>query len=76
MNKPLADPKARRSIKAAACFHLRVGQAGHAAKVYDEYTLPLFPLMLIMDAEGLLASGAKLLVLRPTKRDVHLQPKD
>jgi hypothetical protein len=48
-------PMCPRSGEAAARFFLGVAQAGASAKVYDEHTLPLFPLALIMDAEGLLA---------------------
>ncbi|MDZ4254115.1 MAG: hypothetical protein U1A72_16230 [Sulfuritalea sp.] len=41
--------------KLSARFFLRVGQAGRAAPKRDEYTAPLFPLALILEAEGLLA---------------------
>jgi hypothetical protein len=44
--------------KSAARFFLRVAQAGTAAKVYDEETRPLFPLPLLMQAEGTLAPDA------------------
>jgi len=43
---------------ARARFFVRVGQAGRAAKRYDPFTRPLFPLALIMAAEGLLAGCA------------------
>ena len=45
--------------KGSSRFFLRVAQAGQSAKRYDEYTAPLFPLPLIMDAEGLLAKDAR-----------------
>jgi len=53
--------KVRKSHRAASRFHLRVGQAGTAAKVYDEYSLPLFPFWMLMDTEGLLASDVYVL---------------
>ena len=51
-----------RRRQASARFFLRVGQAGEAAAPRDEHTLPLFPLPLIMDAEGVLADEARHLV--------------
>lgn len=51
-----------RTRDAAARFFLRVGQAGEAARPRDEHTLPLFPLPLIMDAEGVLSKDARHLV--------------
>jgi hypothetical protein len=48
-----------RAGEAAARFFLGVAQAGASAKQYDEHTLPLFPLVLIMDCEGLLARDAR-----------------
>lgn len=47
-----------RSRAAASRFFLRVGQAHTAQPWRDEHTLPLFPLTAIMEAEGLLATGA------------------
>ena len=52
-----------RALSSSARFFLRIGQAGRAAKVYDEYSLPLFSLPLLMDAEGMLAPDARHLVL-------------
>ena len=43
------------SRSCAARFFLRIGQVGRAAPKRDEYTAPLFPLTLILEAEGLLA---------------------
>jgi hypothetical protein len=40
---------------ASARFFLRAGRA-KGERCGDEYTLPLFPLTLILEAEGLLAS--------------------
>lgn len=45
-------------------FFLRIGQAGQGPWK-DENTLPLFPLALIMDTEGLLARDAKHLTDAP-----------
>jgi hypothetical protein len=39
----------------SARFFLRCGQAGRG-RWRDEHTMPLFPLVLILDAEGLLAA--------------------
>lgn len=47
---------ARRS---SARFFLGVGRAARASRQRDEYTLPLFSLPLIMEAEGLLARDAR-----------------
>lgn len=44
--------------KAAARFMLRIGQVGRATEDYNE-TRYLFPLHLLMDAEGVLANDAK-----------------
>lgn len=50
----------RESNSAAARFFIRIGQAGRAAESHrDAYTGYLFPLPLIMDAEGLLADDAR-----------------
>jgi len=40
-------------------FHLRVGQAGNAAKKYDEFSRPLFPFWVYMECDDLLTSEAK-----------------
>lgn len=40
-------------------FFLRIGQIKASQPKRDEHTLPLFPLALIMDAEGLLADDAR-----------------
>lgn len=49
--------------RAMSSFMLRVGQIGRtAARKRCEYTLPLFPLVLILDADGTLASDARELV--------------
>lgn len=50
MNIPTRDALSR--------FFLRIGQAGQGPWK-DEHTLPLFPLPLIMESEGLLAGDAK-----------------
>lgn len=42
-----------RAERAMARFHLRVGQAGRAAHRCD-YTLPLIPLLVILEADGTL----------------------
>lgn len=47
--------------KAVARFFLRIGQAGQG-RWRDEATLPLFPLPLILDAEGMLSREARHLV--------------
>jgi hypothetical protein len=52
----------KRESSAAARFFIRIGQAGAAAPKRDEATLPLFPLPLIMDAEGVLSQDARHLV--------------
>lgn len=55
----LDELQADTSRKSSARFFLKIGQAGRAAAPRDEYTLPLFPLVLILDAEGLLSDEAK-----------------
>lgn len=41
---------------AVSTFFVRIGQIGRAAEAHrDDYTLPLFPLWLILDADGTLA---------------------
>lgn len=43
---------------AAARFFIRIGQVGRATEDHDR-TLPLFPLPLILDCEGVLSSDAR-----------------
>lgn len=43
--------------KVQARFFLKIGQAGRAAAPRDPFTLPLFGLPLILEAEGLLRDG-------------------
>lgn len=46
--------------RAAGRLFIRVGQAGRAAEAHvDRFTAPLFPLPVIMDAEGTLAADAR-----------------
>lgn len=49
----------QRANQVAARFFIRVGQVGRATETRDPFTQQLFPLPVIMDAEGLLASDAK-----------------
>lgn len=49
---------AQRSHAAMARFHLRVGQADRADR-NDYWTIPLFPLPLILAADGTLAKDAR-----------------
>lgn len=54
-------PDQSHAHRAAARFFIRIGQAGRAAEAgHDTETLPLFPLYLILEAEGTLARGLKL----------------
>ena len=56
-------PSQSRALKAAARFHLRVGQVGRIDdQRRDDYTLPLFPLMLILAADGTLAEDVRLIL--------------
>ena len=49
--------------KVSARFFLRIGQVGRTADgLRDDYTLPLFPLVLILQADGTLAHDAKHLI--------------
>ena len=60
------------SRKAVARFFVRIGQAGRAAEAHiDQHTLPLFPLPVIMDAEGLLARDARHLARRTDPETSH-----
>lgn len=52
---------AQRSQRARGGFHARVGQVGRSTH-RCEHTVPLFPLVLILDADGSLAAEAKRLV--------------
>lgn len=53
------DRRLKSRARAAARFFIRVGRAADARRFRDEHTLPLFPLPLILDCEGLLAADAK-----------------
>lgn len=55
--------KRTKAQHAAARFFVRVGQVGEATS-RDERTLPLFPLWLILDADGTLAEDCKAIVER------------
>lgn len=49
--------------RARAVFFARVGSAGYADdRKRDDYTLPLFPLWLILEADGTLSQDARELV--------------
>lgn len=52
---------AQRAQRARGGFHARVGQVGRSTH-RCEFTLPLFPLVLILDADGTLTEEAKPLV--------------
>lgn len=48
------------SVRAREAFMLRVGQVGRSARRRRcEHTLPLFALVLILDADGTLAPAAR-----------------
>ena len=55
-SEELAADNAR---KVAARFFLRIGQAQASQPWRDEWTLPLFGLPLILEAEGMLARTAR-----------------
>lgn len=59
---PTEKAREARAERATARFFLRIGQAGRASKHYDEFSGYLFPLPLILDAEGTLAADARHLV--------------
>ena len=50
---------------ATARFFLRIGQHGRATEQKDTQTMPLFPLALILQADGTLAKQAEHLVGQP-----------
>lgn len=52
-------PKVPKSERARARFFVRVGAQHHKHLPKDTETLPLFPLVLLMQAEGLLAADVK-----------------
>lgn len=51
-------PDSAKARTAAARFFVGIAQIAHATEERDPYTRPLFPLTLILEAEGLLAEGA------------------
>jgi hypothetical protein len=54
-----------RAERARAAFFIRIAGVGRAADALrDDYTRPLFPLWLILDADGTLADGLRPLVER------------
>lgn len=57
--------RAPATTTATARFFLRIGQVGRARAPKDEHTLPLFPLVLIMDCEGLLSRETQHLAKGP-----------
>jgi hypothetical protein len=60
-SQPDLLPDDAHAQRAAARFFVRIGQAGRAAEAgQDTETLPLFPLHLILAAEGTLAPGLTL----------------
>lgn len=48
----------RRKLAATAAFFLRIGQVKTVTERRCEWTAPLFPLALILDADGTLAQAA------------------
>ena len=50
---------ANNSRTVRSTFFMRVAQVGHADDRFDRVTLPLFPLALILEADGTLADRAK-----------------
>jgi hypothetical protein len=60
MNIRPPTPAALRD-RARSAFHVRIGQVGRATR-RCERTLPLFPLVLILDADGTLAREVRHLV--------------
>jgi len=64
MMRDKATPLERRK-RAIATFMVRVGQVGRTARRKRcEHTLPLIPLVLILDADGTLRGDARELVER------------
>ena len=49
----------KKQQKAIGKFFLRIGQVKASEPWRDEWTIPLFSLPLIMDAEGMLADDAR-----------------
>lgn len=62
-NNPSTWTPAYRRARARDGFHVRVGGVGRATK-RCEHTAPLFPLWLILDADGTLAGDLAPLVER------------
>lgn len=56
-----AQGRAERAARASDTFFVRIGQIGQATE-RDERTLPLFPLWLILDADGTLAPECRVIV--------------
>jgi hypothetical protein len=56
--EPAIDKRLQRTRRAAGRFFVRIGQTSRATEPRDPFTIPLFPLWLLMDAEGLLANDA------------------
>ena len=54
--------KTDKTKAAVGKFFLRIGQVKASQPWRDEWTIPLFPLPLILDAEGTLAKDARHLV--------------
>lgn len=57
MTEPAID-RQRQGRKASSAFFLRLGQAKHIDERYDQETLPLWPLLIIMAADGTLTPDA------------------
>ena len=58
----------RRAIKAQSRFHLRIGQVGRRDDmIRDDYTLPLLPLLLILEADGALHEDVRVAAKTTTK---------
>ena len=68
MSRPVPifdDGPRERGHKAAASFFIRVEQVGRVARAQRcEWTEPLFPLLLILEADGTLAEDARHLLDR------------
>jgi hypothetical protein len=58
--------RAPNNQKAAARFFVRIAQRGRTQdRLRDDYSLPLFPLVLILEADGTLADDARHLIPGP-----------